>query len=290
MTDCYIKRDVLDYGYVILHEYSGSDEKIDKRARMSTDGRQTSTVRKLLRHLMRCRHTSPFELADFTFEIKCPIHVARQWHRHRTASINEVSARYTTLPSEMYVPRPEHIFSKKHDDKQGRGGYLSEGQKLKAAFEIEDGNAVAYDMYEHLLAGDIAPELARGNLPLNTYTKFYWDNDLHNTMHFLNLRCDSHAQWEIRQYANAMESIISPLFPLSMEAWGDYIFRSHTLSRWAMAAVQDIIQGLAHPKPMHLTEKWLQHNINQVHSEYVPKHLTEREWKEDVLPVTEARF
>jgi len=282
MTDCNI--DVLDHGYVKLLDVMGDDAAIDQAARTSYDSRGKGEVRKLIRSLMRRRHTSPFEMAELKFEVKMPIHVARQWHRHRTASINEVSARYTTLPAEMYVPQPKHIFAKKHDDKQGRGGFLNEGNKVHAAATIRVANADAYDAYEHLLAGDVAPETARGNLPLNVYTTFVWKLDLHNLMHFLNLRCDSHAQWEIRQYANVIETMTTSLFPLSMEAWGDYIFRSHTLSRWAMAAVQDIFKEITYGK---LNQEAA---MVKVHAAMVPEHMTQREWFEDVIPVTEVRF
>lgn len=280
------ERLVLDHGYVKLLDFMGSDESIDKAARISYDGRGVSVVRKLLRHLMRCKHTSPFEMGELIFEVKMPIHVARQWHRHRTASINEVSARYTTLPDEMYVPRTETIFGKKHDNKQGRGGFITETGKEVAQADIDTGNRSAYEMYEILLAGGIAPELARGVLPLNTYTKFVWKIDLHNLMHFLNLRCDGHAQWEIRQYANIIEGMTTKIFPLSMEAWGDYYFRAHTLSRWAMAAVQDIIQLLG--KGLHNPYE----AQNELHQKYVinDETLTQREWDEDVRPLTELRF
>lgn len=259
----------------------GTDEDIVDAARLSYDRRGTSEDRALLRYLMRNGHTSPFEMAELKFEIKCPIHVARQWVRHRTASMNEVSARYTTLPNEMYVP--DRVSSAPQDNKQGRGVQFSEVRNLQARGDIRIGNEAAYAEYQNLIAGNVAPEIARGNLPLNTYTKFVWKMDLHNLMHFLRLRCDSHAQFEIRQYANVIESITTRLFPVTMEAWGDYIFRSHKLSRWAKAAVQDIMSAVAKGTPLATA-------VAHYKGVAVPHHMTEREWNEDVVPLTQPRF
>lgn len=286
MTEIIEERGVLDHGYVRLLDVMGDDADIDQAARTSYDSRGKGEVRKLLRHLLRSKHTSPFEMAELKFEVKCPMFIGEQILRHRTSNVNKVSGRYTVLPGEMYVPRPDNVWAKQHDEKQGRGGYLTLLQQEDASLEIQEGNNEAYERYECLIAGDIAPELARGNLPANIYTKFVWKNDLHNIMHFLNLRCDHHAQWEMVQYANAMESMISPRFPLSMEAWDDYMFRSHSLSRFAMAAVQDIMKELVVNRYVTSAED----AADIVREKYVPEYLTQREWREDVLPCTEIRF
>ncbi len=228
---------VHDYGYVKVIDHMGSDESIVDAARISYDRRGATEDRNLIRYLLRNRHTSPFEMAEVIFEIKMPIFVARQWVRHRTASMNEVSARYTQLPNEMFIP---HVFSvQSTDNKQGRGGY---DQALDDyGDKIDSLHRQSYNLYENMLNDGMARELARGVLPFNIYTKFVWKMDLHNLMHFLHLRLDPHAQQEIRDFAQPIEAFIQSLFPVTHEAFVDYVRDSYTLSRMEAELVKELI-------------------------------------------------
>ncbi len=228
------------HGYVELLDHMGSDSEVVYAARMSYDqsGRKEGEDRGLIRYLLRHKHTSPFEMAVVKLELKMPVFVARQWVRHRTASMNEVSARYTQLPNEMFIP--EVFALQSTDNKQGRGD--------NATFDIDSFFTVAvgeihekqYDLYEDMLEQGIARELARGVLPFNIYTKFVWQMNLHNLMHFLHLRLDSHAQQEIRDFAEAIESIVAELFPLCHEAFVDYVRDSYTCSRMEVELLRHI--------------------------------------------------
>lgn len=234
------KLPVHDHGYVILHETMGSDEVIAQSARVSYDYKGTSQDRGLIRYLMRHRHTSPFEMAEMRFELKMPIFVARQWVRHRTANMNEVSARYTQLPQEMFVPETWACQSK--DNKQGRDDFgASIEDEYDALSLIEFSNKAAYADYEKLLEKDTARELARGVLPLNTYTKFIWKIDLHNLMHFLSLRLHPHAQKEIRDYAEAIYQLVKIYYPITAEAFRDYVLESYTLSRMERDLLRELL-------------------------------------------------
>lgn len=225
------------HGYVKLLDVMGSDQDIVDAARISYDRQGDVKDRALIRYLMRHRHTSPFEMGVLKFEVKMPIFVARQWVRHRTASMNEVSARYTELPNEMFIPE---VFSvQSTDNKQGRG--VDEGADYD--YEVAQLHDTAYSLYERMLSEGVSREIARGVLPLNIYTKFVWKMDLHNLMHFLNLRLDPHAQKEIRDYAQVIEDMVAINFPISHEAFVDYVRDSYTLSRMEVKAVQQIIKN-----------------------------------------------
>lgn len=227
-----------DHGYVSLLEVMGSDEVIVDSARISYDRRGKTKDRVLLRYLIRHRHTSPFEMGVLRFEVKMPIFVARQWIRHRTASLNEMSARYTELPNEMFVPRVVSVQSE--ENKQGRQFGLSEMNDLLTNI-ISRANASAYTHYEILLNAGVARELARGVLPVNVYTKFVWKMDLHNLMHFLDLRLDEHAQQEIRDYAEVIEKFVDWKFPISYEAFVDYVRDAYTCSRMEVKFLRELI-------------------------------------------------
>ena len=230
---------VHDHGYVALLETMGSDETIVDSARISYDRRGKSEDRALIRYLLRHRHTSPFEMGVLRFEVKMPIFVARQWIRHRTASLNEMSARYTELPNEMFVPRIVAMQSK--DNRQGRGNPLqSERDLLKGI--ITKANTTAYTHYETLLDAGVARELARGVLPVNIYTKFIWKMDLHNLMHFLDLRLDPHAQEEIRDFAEVIEKLVALHFPISYEAFVDYVRDAYMCSRMEIEFLRKLIK------------------------------------------------
>lgn len=235
---------VLDHGYVKLLDVMGTDESVVDAARISYDRRGKSEDRALIRYLLRHRHTTPFEMAVLKFEVKMPIFVARQWIRHRTASINEMSARYTELPDEMFVPEVVALQSK--DNKQGRQKPMHtleldpEPDDLKTLISVS--NQMSYTHYQTLLDDGVARELARGVLPVNIYTKFIWKMDLHNLMHFMDLRLDPHAQEEIRVYAELIEKMVALKFPISHEAFVDYVRDSYTCSRMEVELLRIMLQ------------------------------------------------
>ncbi|MDP6031262.1 MAG: FAD-dependent thymidylate synthase [Alphaproteobacteria bacterium] len=249
--------DVLDHGFIRVIDYMGDDGAVVQAARVSY-GRGTkkaSEDRGLIRYLIRHRHTTPFEMCEIKFHVKLPIFVARQWIRHRTANVNEYSARYSILEKEFYIPVPEQMATQSSANHQGRGEAL-EGEEAARALELlrEDAET-CYRHYEEMLnegEGDnvvdpekkgLARELARMNLTLNTYTQWYWKIDLHNLMHFLSLRADPHAQYEIRVYAEAMLDCLKRWVPLVYEAFTDYRTGGAFLSAAAMKVVKDLIHG-----------------------------------------------
>lgn len=214
---------VLDHGHIRLFEHMGSDLSIVRNARVSyaaewRSGTDEGKDEKLIRYLLRNRHTSPFECVSFTFDISCPIFVARQWMRHRTWSYNEVSARYTELPDKYYIPNVEHITQQSKDNKQMRTEIkLPHASTLRIM--IQDSCAEAFDTYKELLRNGCPRELARGVLPTNTYTHFFGTVDLHNLFHFIKLRLHPHAQYEIRVYAQALLDLIRPVVPVSVKVF-----------------------------------------------------------------------
>lgn len=233
---------VHEHGYVALLEVMGSDEAIVDSARISYDRRGHSEDRGLIRYLLRHRHTSPFEMGVMRFEVKMPIFVARQWIRHRTASLNEMSARYTELPNEMFVPKVVALQS--GENKQGRvihPGYGGTDHGLLQDI-INRANVTSYAHYEILLNAGVARELARGVLPVNIYTKFVWKMDLHNLMHFLDLRLDEHAQKEIRDFAEVIEKLVALYFPITYEAFVDYVRDAYTCSRMEIEFLRKLIK------------------------------------------------
>lgn len=227
------KLPVLDHGHVILLDHMGSDQDIVAAARTSYQKgtKKVSDDETLLRYLYRNRHTSPFEMAYLKFHIKAPIFVFRQWHRHRTFSINEVSARYSELPEEMYSPELFAIRAQSKTNKQGRDEPIDENdaKNFKAMADYL-GHGV-FRQYRGFLENGIARELARIPLPVSTYSEMVWSGNLKNTLDFLALRMDSHAQYEIRVYAEAIGSIVERLFPLTWDAFWDYRFSAMTLSQ-----------------------------------------------------------
>lgn len=211
---------VLDHGFVRLVDHMGSDLAVVRSARVSYDAepRGEGVDNKLIHYLMRNGHTSPFETVNFTFEIKAPIFVVRQWHRHRTWKYNEVSARYTELPEEFYVPDAEQITTQSTSNKQMRTTE-QHPRALWVRKAIEEQNSRAFALYRQLLGDGVPRELARTVLPLGTYTRFFGTVDLHNLFHFLKLRLHSHAQFEIRVYADAILQLIEPIVPVSVAAF-----------------------------------------------------------------------
>lgn len=199
--------------------------------------KHTSEDRDLIRYLARHRHTTPFEMVEFKFHCVMPIFVARQWIRHRTANINEYSARYSVVPDRFYRPNPEHIRAQSAVNRQG-GQDPVESLTSQEFSEYLDRAESTYSDYQKLLDQGVARELARIGLPLNTYTEWYWKCDLHNIFHFLSLRLDAHAQQEIRDYAYAMLALIRPIVPLAVEAFIDYNLDAVHLSRLEVDALR----------------------------------------------------
>ncbi|MCA8929130.1 MAG: FAD-dependent thymidylate synthase [Alphaproteobacteria bacterium] len=250
---------VLDHGFVRVVDYMGDDSAIVQAARVSY-GVGTKRVREdegLIRYLMRHRHTTPFEMCEIKFHVKLPVFVARQWIRHRTANVNEYSARYSVLDREFYVPAPEHLAAQSTSNRQGRGDVLEGEEAARALRWLREDAMRAFDHYEALLNEDesaadhdpdgqgLARELARMNLPLSTYTQWYWKCDLHNLLHFLSLRADPHAQYEIRVYAEAMLKVVEAWVPLAHKAFSDYRLGAVELSAPALAVVKRLLAGEA---------------------------------------------
>ncbi|MEZ4630396.1 MAG: FAD-dependent thymidylate synthase [Deinococcales bacterium] len=226
--------DVLNHGHVTLIDHMGDDSRIVQAARVSY-GDGTKSVREdkgLIDYLMRHRHTSPFEQVIFTFHLKMPIFVARQFLRHRTASLNEISGRYSVMRDEFYLPDSDNLRYQAKDNKQGRSDeLLPETLREDILKALDTGQVQAYQAYEALLEQGLARELARIELPLSLYTEMYWQMDLHNLFHFLSLRLDSHAQYEIRVYAEAIASLIQPIVPFAYEAFEEHILYGKRFSK-----------------------------------------------------------
>lgn len=240
---------VLDKGFVRLVDYMGGDQRIVQSARVSY-GEGTKTVREdrgLIHYLMKNWHTSPFEQVQLTFHTKMPIFVARQWVRHRTARLNEISGRYSIMKDEFYLPEAGQIRYQSKSNKQGRSDEpvsAEEADRILALFEAEQREI--YANYESLLESNVARELARVNLPLSLYTEWYWQVDLHNLFHFLRLRLDPHAQYEIRVYAEAMARCAKAVAPLAWEAFEEHILNSVAFSRAECVALADLLAGREH--------------------------------------------
>jgi thymidylate synthase (FAD) len=248
---------VLDHGFVRVIDYMGDDAAIVQAARVSY-GRGTRRVSEdagLIRYLMRHRHSTPFEMCEIKYHVKLPIFVARQWIRHRTANVNEYSARYSVMDREFYIPAPGQLAAQSASNRQGRGAVL-QGDEAAAVLDLLRADAGrAHDDYTWMLNEDadgapadparqgLARELARMNLTLNTYTQWYWKTDLHNLLGFLSLRADSHAQYEIRVYADAMMQTVRAWVPATFAAFEDYRMGAVTLSAKMLAVIRARLAG-----------------------------------------------
>ncbi|MDA1132906.1 MAG: FAD-dependent thymidylate synthase [Proteobacteria bacterium] len=243
---------VLDHGFVRVIDYMGDDGAVVQAARVSY-GRGTRKVREdsgLINYLMRHRHSTPFEMCEIKYHVKLPIFVARQWIRHRTANVNEYSARYSILDNEFYLPAPEHLAAQSASNRQGRGDVLAPEQGARVLELLRDDALRNYAHYEELLGGEddadppgLARELARMNLSLNFYTQWYWKIDLHNLLHFLSLRADDHAQYEIRAYAEVMLDTLRRWVPLTADAFARYRLGGFHLSAPALDVVRALLAG-----------------------------------------------
>src|ERR1700738_567313 len=248
---------VLDHGFVRVVDYMGDDAAVVQAARVSY-GRGTKKVsedRGLINYLMRHRHTTPFEMCEIKYHVKLPIFVARQWIRHRTANVNEYSARYSILDKEFYIPDPEHMAAQTTTNRQGRGAVL-EGEAARRVLDLLRRDAEhAYAGYAELLNEDasgspidpaqpsLAREPARINLSLGFYTQWYWKTDLHNLMHFLSLRADPHAQYEIRAYAEVMLETLARWVPMAHAAFLEYRMNAATISASGLDVIRRMIEG-----------------------------------------------
>lgn len=269
----YEKLPVLDHGFIRVIDYMGDDSSIVQAARVSY-GKGTKKVSEdkgLINYLMRHNHTTPFEMCEIKLHVKLPIFVARQWIRHRTANVNEYSGRYSVMPKEFYLPSPEHIAMQAKDNHQGRSDKsLPKEKALEIRKKLEKTSLESYDYYLSMLGSDedkeidglnIARELARTHLPINFYTEWYWKIDLHNLLHFLALRADEHAQYEIRVYAEViLNQIVKPWVPWVYEAFMNYRVNAIKISYNALDIIKKMLSG---------------ENVVQENSK-----ISKREWRE----------
>src|SRR5271157_3770334 len=254
---------VLDHGFIRVVDYMGDDEAIVQAARVSygRGTRRTSEDSGLINYLMRHRHTTPFEMCEIKYHVKLPIFVARQWIRHRTANVNEYSARYSILDNEFYLPSPEHLAAQATTNRQGRGHVLDGAAAQRVLDLLRRDAERAYAGYAELLNEDasgaavdparpaLARELARINLSLGFYTQWYWKTDLHNLMHFLSLRADPHAQYEIRAYAEAMLGTLARWVPMTHAAFLEYRMNAATISATGLSVIRRLLAGEAVAQP-----------------------------------------
>jgi thymidylate synthase (FAD) len=254
---------VLDHGFVRVVDYMGDDAAVVQAARVSY-GRGTKAAnedRGLIRYLMRHRHSTPFEMCEIKYHVKLPIFVARQWIRHRMANVNEYSARYSILDREFYLPAGDQLAAQSAVNRQGRGSVLQGEEAARVLDLLREDATRNYDHYLDMLNEDadgrvidetrrgLARELARMNLTLNAYTQWYWKSDLHNLLNFLSLRADSHAQYEIRVYADAMLDTVKAWVPLVHEAFRDYRMGAVTLSAQMLSVVRGLLDGQPPDQP-----------------------------------------
>lgn len=246
----------LDKGFVRLVDVMGDDSSIVQAARVSygSGTKRLSEDRGLIRYLMRHQHTTPFEMVEFKFHIKLPIFVARQWIRHRTANVNEYSGRYSIMKEEFYLPEEEQIRAQSRLNKQGRTeSPLPPETRARIVRQLDERQKQSYADYEAMLGDELARELARINLPLSMYTEWYWKIDLHNLFHFLRLRLDDHAQYEIRVYGEALADLVKDIVPVAWEAFEDYSLKAVRLTRLELLALQKIVS--THQDELHDDEK-----------------------------------
>ena len=236
---------VLDHGFVALVDYMGSDEDVERAARVSYGygTRKTSQTRGLIRYLRRHHHTTPSEMVEFKFHCVMPIFVARQFIRHRTASVNELSGRYSLMPLLFYRPEAEQFELQSRSNRQGRQGAAARDVYDEAVRRWEALRTEAGAAYGWMLERDVARELARIDLPLSMYTQWYWKTDLHNLLHFLTLRVDPRAQWEIQQYARVMAGMVKRVAPLTYEAWIDYNLTARSFTRAEREALAGLLEA-----------------------------------------------
>ena len=240
---------VLDHGFVRVVDYMGDDAAICQAARVSY-GKGTKSVQNdvgLIRYLMRHWHSTPFEMCEIKLHVKLPVFVARQWIRHRTANVNEYSARYSILDREFYIPEADSLAAQSAVNNQGRGSVLQGAEAARVLNILKTDSNRAYDNYEAMISDEgqdgLARELARMNLPANIYTQWYWKVDLHNLFHFLRLRADAHAQYEIRVYADVICDMVRDWVPAAYGAFEDYRLGGAVLSSKSLDCVRRMLAG-----------------------------------------------
>jgi thymidylate synthase (FAD) len=266
-------------GFAALKDYSGSDKEIEEAARVSYGAgtRKISETKGLIRYLKRHYHSSPTEMVDLKFHICCPIFVMRQLVRHRTAALNEYSGRYSLMPMLFYTPEKENMALQSKNNNQGRGEIVSEefyNRTIAQWNKLRQDNA---ELYENLTENDLARELARIDLPLSTYTQFYWKINLHNLFHFLKLRVDSHSQFEIQEYGKVLAGMVKRVAPLSYEAWVDYDLCAEKMSRMEM----EVLKKYIHVGSNQQGDKYIgnrEHDV--IFGEDVKDDISAREFKE----------
>ncbi|WP_265027228.1 FAD-dependent thymidylate synthase [Wolbachia endosymbiont (group A) of Bombylius major] len=241
----YEEHKVLDHGFIRVVDYMGSDSAIVQAARVSygKGTKQISQDEALIKYLMKHHHTTPFEMCEIKFHVKLPIFVARQWIRHRTANVNEYSARYSILDNEFYTPKPEQVAKQSDNNKQGSGEAFDPDTSKEIIDSLTNDSNLVYSHYEKFIEQGLAREIARTNLMLNYYTQFYWKIDLHNLLHFLKLRADKYAQYEIRVYAEVMLDIIKKWVPMAYNAFVEYCLESACISRTGLEIIRKLIKG-----------------------------------------------
>ena len=254
---------ILDHGFIRVVDYMGDDAAVVQAARVSygTGTRSVQDDAGLINYLMRHRHTTPFEMCEIKYHVKLPIFVARQWIRHRTASVNEYSARYSILESEYYLPAADQLGTQSRSNRQGRGAVLDGGEAERVLEHLRADAERCHAHYEEMLNEDesgrtldpdrtgLARELARINLTLSTYTQWYWKIDLHNLLHFLALRCDAHAQYEIRVYAEAMLETLERWMPITHAAFVNHRLGGARFSAGALEVLKRLLAGEAVDQP-----------------------------------------
>jgi thymidylate synthase (FAD) len=277
---------VLDHGFVSLVDYMGTDECIERAARVSYGygTRKQSLTRGLLRYLRRHKHTTPSEMVELKFHCCMPIFIARQWIRHRTANVNEYSGRYSLVPMLFYTPEAAQLQTQSQKNNQGRSGTTVAGDvHAEAVRRWGEIRRASTDTYEWMTGGEIARELARIDLPLSTYTQWYWKIDLHNLLHFLTLRVDGHAQWEIQEFGRVMAGMLKRVAPLSYEAWIDYDVCGAPLSRMELDAIRALVHVAADGDGLRASGGAL------ANAALAERGLSKREIEELVVKLTPAR-
>lgn len=237
---------VLDHGFCSLVDYMGTDTCVEKMARVSYAGggtRKVNQTRGLIRYLKRHFHSTPFESIELKFHLSMPIFILRQHARHRATSANECSGRYSLLPMLFYTPNEDQFCHQSKSNNQGRAQKTDIKLYKESVAKWNELRKANAELYENLTEADVARELARIDLPLSTYSQLYWKVDLRNLLHYLSLRCDSHAQWEIREYANVMAGMVQKIAPLAFEAWLDYEYCGANFSRMELNALQQLLKA-----------------------------------------------
>ncbi|MFA5759467.1 MAG: FAD-dependent thymidylate synthase [Clostridia bacterium] len=281
---------ILDFGFISLVDYQGGDHAIARSARTSYQYgvNQRADDRSLIRYLLKHDHGSPFEFVQFTFHCQMPIFVARQWIRHRIAGVNEMSGRYSIMPLMFYSPDKEQVQAQSKSNKQGRDGGLSEDEIYSFLQDCESNREIIKNSYVKALGADVSREIARIDLPLSTYTNWYWTINLRSLMNFMTLRCDNHAQWEIRQYANLIAGVVKEVCPIAYEAWYDYQFGAQKFSNKELSLIINLINKNYDIKNINEHAELLGLSTREV-KEFVNNILIHKDIQDFSLDISQAK-